>query len=352
LHYIICNNVAKNDNFVTDSLLKPINPISFMATATAPEKTVAKTAKRQEPAFYIFRLTEKFPELFKGSSPYPARLDLPVSDTILWPYLDDRPVGFDENFDPKDVYYSPRAIRYVAGSSSIFVDEQEKNSEAYKLDNNGRNRLLDNEANKRDLTFQNAEIRVPSHNRVLRNYLWCNNQCKNQFAKANDRGNKYKMLNAKYEMLDFGGKDQVTITLGQSRAKAYELAKTARTEQLLPHAKFLGISFIHYDTNEPKDMEAIKEEYIDYAYKNPEAFMKSFTDPKVKIMYQIRNLVEQGDITIGGKTAGQAHWVSTGGLITQLPADRDAVEFLAEFAITKDGEEFSNNLRAYSNEKK
>lgn len=316
--------------------------------ASAPEKSVAKqtTTRRPEPPFYIFRLTEKFPELFKGSSPYPARLDLPTTDTILWPYIDGRPVAFDENFDPKEADYAPRAIRYVAGTNTIFVDEQEK-TEAFKLDINGRNRLLDNEANKRDLTFQNAEIRVPSHNKTLRNYLWCNNQCKNQNTKASDRGERFKKLNTRYEMLDFGGQDQIAISLGQIRAKAYELAKTARIDQLLPHAKFLNISFKHNDTGEDKDNDAIREEYIDYAYRNPQKFLESFTDPKVKIIYQIRNLVEAADITIGGKTPGQAHWVSTGAFITQLPPDRDPIEFLAEFAITKQGEEFSNNLRAF-----
>jgi hypothetical protein len=142
-------------------------------------------------------------------------------------------------------------------------------------------------------------------------------------------------------------KTRSLLALGQIRAKAYELAKTARIEQLLPHAKFLNISFKHNDTGEAKDNDAIREEYIDYAYRNPQKFLESFTDPKVKIIYQIRNLVEAADITIGGKTAGQAHWVSTGAFIAQLPPDRDPIEFLAEFAITKQGEEFSNNLRAF-----
>src|SRR3954466_5893114 len=107
--------------------------------AAAP---VAKpTPRRPEPTFYVFMLTQKFDELYTGSSPYQARLDLPTTDTILWPYINGQAVGFDDPLDEAAEFY-PRAIRYVAGANSIFVDEQERNSEAYKLDNNGRNRLL------------------------------------------------------------------------------------------------------------------------------------------------------------------------------------------------------------------
>lgn len=318
-----------------------------MAETTALPKKVIKPL-RTEPREFIFRLTKKYPEFFPGSSPYAARLALPMMDDILWPYIDGKPVNINKlDTDLTNAVYQPRQIRYVSGANSHFVDEQELGNDAYKLDTNNRNRLLDNEVNRDRLTFERGEIKVAAFDTTLKNYLWCRNDSKNQHPFASQNGMKQKQLNIQYEMIDFGYADREKVSLGLQKEKAYEIARTARLEEMIPHAKFLNIQFNHSGTDEAKDMEAVREDYKDIALNNPKRFLDTFDDPRVKIIYHIRSLVEKGNISIGGRIAGQAHWAETGTMIAQLPPDKEPIDFLAEYALTKAGEEFSNNLRAF-----
>ena len=319
------------------------------ATQEPPAKSVVKQ-KRPEPEQYIFRLTKKHPEYYEKSSPFTARLSLVNQDEIYWPYINDQALPWDDGTTvesiPKEAVFHPRRIRYISGANTIFVDEQERNNDTYKL-HEGKNRFLDNDNNKSDIEFKNhGEIRADRNKRTLRNYLWANNQCLNQFPMANDRGDRFKKVETIYRMIDFVNTDIDKVALGELREKAYELARTARTKEMLPHAKFLNIMFSHDGTNYRKDDAAIKQDYIDYALANPAKFLSSYNDPKVKVIYQIKELLENGDITFG-KVQGQAHWLVNGTFITQLPPDKDPTAYLAEFSMTKDGEEFANNLRGF-----
>lgn len=321
-----------------------------MAVATAPVKSVAPLRKR-EPKSYIFRLGEKWlTEYKKREDPHCGRLMLPMQDDIYWPYYENEnkelvPAGIDENILGKVVEFLPRTIRFVSGAKSIFMDEQEKTG-VYALNAKGENRLLENPSNRDKLMFNNGELHVQANDKVLKNYLHCRNDCKNQNPKANDHGRRAKMINPEFELLDFGHQDFTAVELGQKKEDAYSLAKTARDPEMIPHARFLNIPFVHDGSNEPKSDERIKQDYIDFAYNNPIKFLDTFNDPRIKVLYKIKTLIETQEITLN-KVVGQAHWVKTEGFIVQIPQDQEPVTFLSEFALSKQGEEFMTNLRSF-----
>ena len=150
-----------------------------------------------------------------------------------------------------------------------------------------------------------------------------------------------------YQMLDFGQIDKEKIDTGEMRRKAYELAHTARLEELIPHAKHLNIPFTIGDTGQSREWDAIRADYIDKAYQDPKTFLDTFSDPKIKIQYQISRLHESGQLAINSIVAGQAHWRATNKFITMLPPDKNPIEYLADFSITEAGREFSNQLQAF-----
>jgi hypothetical protein len=335
-----------------------------MAVATtAPEKPVAKKpiVRRITPSRYTFQLLKKYPNHGEGgladafiprNTDFAANWGATNQDEIYWPYkVDDEgnytPVGFDYEIQPTDqIEYLPRTIRYVYGARSIFKDEQEQGNDAYKLDQNGRNRLLENELNKTNLVFTKGEKNVDASNRTLWQYLMCMNQCENQIRKARDeRNNRAKAINFEFKLLDFGYMAEQKVLLGVEKEKAYEIAKSARKEEMYPHAQRLGIKMTYDGTSDRRDFEEVKADYKDFAYNHPGKFIETFNDPRTKIIFQVRELLENDKITLL-RTPGQAHWVDTGVLIAQIPPDQDPLEFLASFSMTKEGEEFANNLRA------
>jgi hypothetical protein len=332
------------------------------AVANAPVKPAAKPQVRKIlPSRYTFQLLQTFPRHEEGgvgehfaprTTAFAEKWGATNQDEIYWPYkVDDEgsytPVKFDYEIQPEDrIEYLPRTIRYIYGAKTIFKDEQEQGNDAYKLDQNGRNRLLENEQNKSNLEFSKGEKSVDASNRTLWQYLWCMNQCQNQIRHARDeRNNRAKMINAEFKLLDFAQMAKSKVMLAEEKEKAYEIAKSARKEEMYPHAQRLNIIFTHPGSNDQRDFEDIKAEYKDYAYNNPAEFLKTFNDPRTKVIYQIRSLLDSSDITLM-KVPGQAHWVDTGKLITVIPPDTNPIEYLSEYALTKDGEEFSNNLRA------
>lgn len=307
-------------------------------TAPAQTKQQPLKTRKPEPREYLFRLTERFPEFYEGSSPYPARIFIKNEDDILWAYKNGVPLKLTDTIGKDDeIEYRPRRIRYVSGLPSIFADEQETENRPLP------ERVTANSDNKDKLAFHRGENRVDVNDRARRNFLHCMNQCKNQHPNAR----QFHKVNAKFEMVDFAYADEQKVLLGQLKEKAYEIARTARTEEMIPHAKYLNIPFNHSATDEEVDIDAVRADYKDKALSSPQLFLDTFNDPKVKIVYQIKTLVENGDITVGGVAPGQVHWVKTGTLVTVLPPEREPIDYLADFAITKAGEEFANNLRAY-----
>jgi len=283
---------------------------------TSSKKITAKKAKK-EPEMYIFRLIKEHPKYHEGASIFPPNFLIPNSDTILWNY------GTEQEPD-----FQPREIRYIDGMKSIFVDEQEVHGP-----------LADNVINKQTnvIQFNNGFLRVPSWNKPLVQFLTLNNQC-------SKNTNKFKMISNTYMLLDYGNNDDNVVELGKKKDRAYDLARSASEDDMIPHAKFLGIPFIHASTGEERDMDAIREDYKARALAEPEKFLLMANNPKLKLRYLVEKGLEKGIITTG-LVKNQAHWVATKQMITQLPANQKEIDALTEFASTEDGSGFVSTLR-------
>lgn len=283
----------------------------------SPKKASLKKAKK-EPDFYIFRLVEEHKKAHEAASPYPPVFTIPNSDTILWNY------GTEENPD-----IQPREIRYIDGMKTIFVDEQEKNG----------NPVADSVLNKQTnlLTFEQGYLKVDSWNKQKYQYLLLSNQCE-------QNTNKFKMIKNTYRLLELSNNDDKIVELGKKKDRAYDLARSAPEEDMIPHAKFLGIPFIHASTGEERDMYAIREDYKAKALDNPIKFLDMANNPKIKLRYLIEKGIEKSIVTTG-IVKNQAHWVATRQLITELPANATAIDALTEFASTEDGAGFVSTLK-------
>jgi hypothetical protein len=283
---------------------------------TSSKKIAAKKAKK-EPEMYIFRLLKEHPKYHEGASVFPPYFTIPNTDIILWNY------GTEQEPD-----LQPREVRYIDGMKTIFVDEQEVNGP-----------LADSILNKQTniITFNDGHLRVPSWNKPLVEFLRLNNQCS-----ANK--NKFKMVTNTYMLLDYGNTDDNVVELGRKKDRAYDLARSASEDDMVPHAKFLGIPFIHASTGEEREMDAIREDYKAKALADPEKFLLMANNPKLKLRFLVEKGLEKSIITTG-LVKNQAHWVSTKQLIHQLPANQTAVDALTEFASTEDGSGFISTLR-------
>jgi len=327
---------------------------AFAATQTAPAP-VKRKRLQDAPDKYIFRFVKPPDKKLWGNKA--GRTYLKQNDTINWPFhVVDKdgvysyvPVDIrDERTDLKageeegTIIWQPRDIRFIFTEKSIFVDEQERTNPERYLMVNGRNPIIDNDRNRDALLFVKFELQVKGTMTTLRDFLWCTNQCKNQHPKVRRHGDTKPL----FQLLDFGQIEDSKVTRGKLREKCYRLASDCRDAEMIPHAKYLNISFVVPETSQRRDIDAIREDYKDYAYQQPELFESSFNDPKVKIMHMITTAIERSELGLGLIKPGQAHWMRTARFITMLPGDKNPIEYLAEFTLTAEGAEFASQLKA------
>lgn len=279
------------------------------------KKQTAK--KKKEPSHYIFRLCEEHPKYYEGASVYPPRFVISNLDTIIYNY---------GTADAPD--FRPRQIRYLDGYPTIFVDEQEKNSP-----------VPDNIINsqKNTITFEFGNLTVPSWNKTLYDFLMLSNQCEQNKNKSRQTKNVYRLL-------DFYNSDNNAVEIGKKKDMAYDLARNASIEDMIPHAKFLGISFVHPATGEERDYDVIREDYKAKALQDPDNFMLFANNPRIKVLY----IVEQGlknNVITTELVKGQLHWSGSKQLIAVLDASQTEREAIADFASTDEGEAFVKTLK-------
>jgi hypothetical protein len=300
--------------------------------------------RKKEPDYYIFRLMQEFPKLHEGSAKHSVRTFIKTTDDILWTYYLDKE---KDEWIPVDPYnqnkmvgleigYYQRSIRYVAGHPSIFVDEQTKNGELPE-------HYLNNSYNRDHLAFSNGLARIAKENRNAILFLHCMNQCKEQHPLAR----KLKSINATFELLDFGRKDQERVAAAARQEEAFEKARSAQEDIFIPHARYLGIPTVQSDNGEQRDRDAIRADYKKFALDNPDRFLESFNSPVITINMLVKAAIERGLLTIGGLVPDMASWNQTKEHIVNVPKDADPISFLSDYAQTKDGETFLTQIKAF-----
>jgi hypothetical protein len=227
-----------------------------------------------------------------------------------------------------------RRMRLLRGAQTIWFDEQPPTVFPQKyVDNN----LLTLTFDKGDCIISvNDPFKIKAAELTMRNVA--NQKKYGAKAKAKD------IYFYEWDPAAISAKDAIE---DDKIMKAMQLAYTVPLEEIIPHAKYLGIAFQDEMGVSLKE-ESLRTSYARYAKNNAAKFLDSIHSPTVKTAFLIKKAISESKIDLG-KQPGAAYWVD-GGFITTLPQGRDAVEYLIEFAMTH-GEantSFASQLRELS----
>lgn len=273
------------------------------------QETVEIPKKKKEPKEYIFQLIDRF---YTTTSNYPRP---PYPETY---FIKNTDVIYDEETGTE------RNIRYLEGVTTIYEDEQEHLSDFKKRQ-------------RPEIKFINGILSVQANRTSLIKFLLLSNM---------NEGNKNPIHGTRkiYRLLDFEAQEEQAINKAETRMEAMKMAMEAPIETMIPHAQYLGVRFKN-SFGEDRGDKAIRVDYLDFADKNPEAFMKSYNNPLVKVEYAIRKAVALGLINLDS-VKGQAIWGDTKKFIAQIPDSKDTIKHLSEFSLTEDGKDFYSQLKS------
>jgi hypothetical protein len=264
--------------------------------------------KKAEPKEYIFQLVDKF---YTTTSNYPRP---PYPETY---FVRNTDIIFDEETQTE------RNIRYLEGVSTIFEDEQEHLSDFKKKQ-------------RPEIKFINGVLVVSSNRTSLVKFLLSSNM---------NEGTKNKIAGTRvvYRLLDFEAQEEQAINKAENRMTAMKLAMDAPVENMIPHAQYLGVRFKN-QYGDDRGEKAIRVDYLDFADKTPDLFIKTYNNPLVKVEYLIRKAMSVNLIDTES-SKGQAIWGDTKKFIAQIPDRADVVKYLSEFCLTEKGKDFYNQLK-------
>ena len=287
------------------------NIVEVQAPVESPEvqdiKIEQPVAKKKQPKEYVFQLVGKYYVNSPYRLPYPENYMVKNTDVI-----------FDEESGTE------RNIRYLEGVSTIYEDEQDHLSES-------------KQRQRPDIRFTNGFLKVPSNKPSLIEFLLKSNM-------YDKKKNRMSGSIAVYTLLDFEAQEEKEVENSERRMDAMKMAMDAPEEIMIPHAKYLGIKFINQHGVE-RAIRAVRVDYLNFADKNPEAFIKSYNNPLVKVNYIVSNASKLGLIDTSSNK-GQALWADTKKFIAQIPDGKDPITFLSEFSLTEKGKEFFTQLKA------
>lgn len=287
------------------------NIVEVQTPVESPEvqdiKIEQPVAKKKQPKEYVFQLVGKYYVNSPYRLPYPENYMVKNTDVIF-----DDETGTERN------------IRYLEGVSTIYEDEQDHLSES-------------KQRQRPDIRFTNGFLKVPSNKPSLIEFLLKSNM-------YDKKKNRMSGSIAVYTLLDFEAQEEKEVESSERRMDAMKMAMDAPEEIMIPHAKYLGIKFINQHGVE-RATRAVRVDYLNFADKNPEAFIKSYNNPLVKVNYIVSNASKLGLIDTSS-IKGQALWADTKKFIAQIPDGKDPITFLSEFSLTEKGKEFFTQLKA------
>lgn len=122
-------------------------------------------------------------------------------------------------------------------------------------------------------------------------------------------------------------------------------AKQQPLEKMRKHANFLGIPLTNA-MGLPKGEDGIRREYIIYAEKHYEYFMKTLGSKEVDIAFMVRMGIIEGLIEID-REPGKIYWAKQGGMIGVYPQGVQPDKYLIDLALTnsKEGKQFLDQLQ-------
>lgn len=275
----------------------------------APVKTKIRIGETKRSKDYVFHLLGDYRRVSHGRQIYPT-VSVSNVDIII---------------DPDTGRM--RTIRLLNGIPTLYKDEQ----------NVPENVVPGIEPS---LTFINGILRVPANDKMTYDFLMMKNCCLNN----ENRDGKSNIL---YYLEDYEKKESEEFELAKLSHEAEGLALKADKEQILFHGKFLNMLTTNAD-GEPLSLSGLRKRYAEIARKEPETFMATFNDKKIKIHYLVHQAVINDIIKIDRSTL-KAYW-SSGSTICVIPEKGDPIKYLTDFCYTKDGEAFRAQLESLAQE--
>lgn len=300
-----------------------------MAETTTIQNKAKKNpfGKEVRPDAIIYRLINKNthgglrlrdnPMVREDTPLYPPYIRFPNTDIISWNF------GTDEKPD-----WGERAIRYLPGYASIFVDEQEAH---------GREIPEQVILNAPRFEVVDGEIRVrPTEKTKIMFLDYCNRNEDSPY-----RTGKIAPIFKRYSEqreIDEKAEKQEWVKL------ALEKAFSATDEQIAFQAKYLGVSLIDPVTKASRTLKAIKTDYQQAAMDDPKKFLETFNDTDLKMQYLIERAIEDNVINLT-LVPGKAVWTGSKEEICEIPAGILPVEALFNFSQLKEGEALAKRLK-------
>lgn len=283
-----------------------------MAETLTPPKKEKKSifGAERKPDQIIFRLLQPNQKLRDDTPMYPPLKMFPNTDIITWNF------GTTDKPD-----WSERAIRYLPGYATIFVDEQEKDGRVIAKD------ILDR-APKFEII--DGDIRVRPTEKTKLQFL---DICNRNIDSPNRTG-RVEILFGRYTEAK---KIEQLAGMQEKQQEALEKAFKASDEQIAYHAKYLGIPMIDGPTSATRTAKAIITDYRQVAIDNPELFLKTYDDEDLKFKFLIEKAIE-GNVISLTLIPGKAIWVGSKEEICEITEGTTAVESLFNFSKLKAGE--------------
>lgn len=203
-----------------------------------------------------------------------------------------------------------RAIRYLPGSRSIFVDEQHMDP-AF--------------ATAGQISFHRGRLIVQKSQTSLLAYLRATNQNEGKKVRNSNKPPVFKELNLEEESAS-------QFEVMNIKRKAVEAAwydVDNNMEAVYFYARVLGIPTSKFTEKQ------IINKYVQKAEENPELFLKHHKSPRNEHKYFVMTAFDKNIIT-SKEFAGQIVWSDTKGLITVLPAGKDPIEYTTDFMINQE----------------
>jgi hypothetical protein len=273
----------------------------------------------------IYRLVEKNDiRLREDTNQYRPYIRFPNTDIIKW--------NFGTDGEPD---WQERAIRYLPGYSSIFVDEQEKGGREIPQ------AVLDNPNNRFEITDGYIRVR-PSEATKIKFLDYCNRNVDSPFRTGRMEG-----IFEKYSEEKTTEKKSAKLDM---QKEAIEKAYSADAAQISFHAKYLGIP-LYDETGGTRKLDAIITDYRQVAIDDPKKFIDTYDDADLKLRFKIERALEGGFVNTR-VVAGKAVYGATKQEICDIPQGTDEkgiVDVLFLFAQTKNGSDFYKKVSEYGN---
>jgi hypothetical protein len=193
-----------------------------------------------------------------------------------------------------------RALRYARNQKSCFEDEQ------------------DGTAIVEPVVFEDGLLRVPKNNPVLQQFL------------------HYHPLNGKkFVEVDYSQDAQAEIDKLNVEVDALIEAKALSIEQ----AEQIGRVLFNTDVSRMSTSE-LKRDILVFARRNPDTFLRTLTDPSIKLMSTVQLFFDNKILAFRNKKR-DVHFNLSGNKkrMTTIPFGVDPIEYLSDWFKTDDGVE-------------